>query len=360
LKKHLLARNEPILGNKKQLIEKLLISLEDERLQGIAYAEELERKHRMVADLEESGAVYVVGSNQDGQLGLEDLDHRKSFTVIPSTRGLKINHVACGNNITFAVTEDNIVYTWGGAGVGPSGLKVEENDIPFHKPHKLENLDGEEIVKTTVGSKHVCALSEGGDCFIWGNGKFGELGLGSTTSHLEPILMNSFRKQDIIKDVVAGDKHTCALTVKGEVYSWGHGASGRLGIGITERIGVPNSEKFFFPAPALVKKLPSSQYMKQISCGTEHVIARGTSRVFSWGSGDGGRLGHGDHSNRFSPEAIVLLDSWNVFEISAGTWHSACIVQIPPLKDSGWVYTWVSGLVICIIESIFLCYSYML
>ena len=71
---------------------------------------------------EERGSVYSVGSNNSGQLGLGDLIPRSTFTVLPSTRGMGVRHVAAGYNLSFACTEDHDVYVWGGAGSGPMGL----------------------------------------------------------------------------------------------------------------------------------------------------------------------------------------------------------------------------------------------
>ena len=101
------ARDEPSTGNKRQLIERLENSLEEERLRGIAYTEDLEAEFVLNADLEERGSVYVVGSNNAGQLGLGDLISRETFTVVPATRGMGVRHVAAGYDVSFAVTEDH-------------------------------------------------------------------------------------------------------------------------------------------------------------------------------------------------------------------------------------------------------------
>ena len=49
--KHLVARNEDTKGNKKKLIALLQESLDEEIARGIAYAKELEVKHRQIATL---------------------------------------------------------------------------------------------------------------------------------------------------------------------------------------------------------------------------------------------------------------------------------------------------------------------
>jgi len=340
LKRHLEARNESTTGNKRQLVERLNASLEEERLRVVALEEELESKHRKVADLEEMGAVYVVGSNHKGQLGLGDLDHREVFTVIPVTRGLGMHHVSSNENMTFAVAKNHRVYTWG-AGVGPMGLKRKERS-KFESPQLIDALEGEEILKTSVGASHAVAISDGGDCFVWGSGKCGALGLGNFDNHETPVLLNSIRSSDEIQHIDSGESHTCALTREGEVYTWGYAASGRLGLGSRDRNGVPKEEKKHFPVPSIVnfpRKLP----VRMISCGPEHSLALTDSKVFSWGAGDSGKLGHADFQDRWEPCEISALNGWHVMDISCGTWHSACVVVIPPMAEAGWVYTWVSS-----------------
>lgn len=50
-----------------------------------------------------------------------------------------------------------------------------------------------------------------------------------------------------------GENHSLALTRAGELYSWGHGDRGRLGIGHSHRVGVGDPERSFFASPMLVR-----------------------------------------------------------------------------------------------------------
>lgn len=83
----------------------------------------------------------------------------------------------------------------------------------------------------------------------------------------------------------------------------------------------------------------------QVSCGALHTLALTEVGAFSWGSGDGGRLGHGNRKHRDIPTLIEGLKGMVVVQVSAGTWHSAALVQVPPLVMGGWVYSWGTGYV---------------
>jgi alpha-tubulin suppressor-like RCC1 family protein len=127
------------------------------------------------------------------------------------------------------------------------GLNQEMQDIQeyqkFVNPELVEDLIGEEGVQVSVGSSHASAVSKGGDCYVWGYGKCGALGLGNFKNQLIPAVVTGFGDTDQVKIVACGENHTCCLTDKGEVYSWGHVSDGRLGLGARERVGVSDEEK---------------------------------------------------------------------------------------------------------------------
>lgn len=338
LKRHLSARGEVTEGTKAELVERLSNSISEERERKTTQELELEAKHRRIADLEEQGAVYCAGKNNAGQLGLGDLNDRQCFTVIRNTRGKHVHHVSTSNgaNISFATTHQHQVFVWGGAGVGLLGFtSSSKQNVMFETPQLVEELNGEEIIKTSIGSSHACAVSKGGDLFVWGNGSFGVLGTGDTNNVDTPKCLNTLDKIAVV-DVVTGEKHACIKTSQHELYAWGHCANGRLGIG-------NNDEAVFLSSPHPIR-MPTSEKVRLIACGAEHTLACTSSTVFSWGSGDGGRLGHGSGcSDRWEPTEIVALKGSHVLDLGAGTWHSACVIAIPLMKDCGWLYTWGSG-----------------
>ena len=60
-------------------------------------------------------------------------------------------------------------------------------------------------------------------------------------------------------------------------------------------------------------------------------------QVFSWGEGDDGKLGHGSRNNQDRPRVIEALRGKQVVEVSAGGAHSAAITAL------GRLYTWGKG-----------------
>ena len=85
--------------------------------------------------------------------------------------------------------------------------------------------------------------------------------------------------------------------------------------------------------------------VRQVSCGSLHsAVLLEDSRVFSWGSGDGGRLGHGDTRRRNTPTIVQALAGEAVAKVCCSVWHSAAIVVVPPYTTGGLLYTWGTGM----------------
>jgi hypothetical protein len=88
-----------------------------------------------------------------------------------------------------------------------------------------------------------------------------------------------------------------------------------------------------------------NRYHCQVSCGALHCACLlDDSRVFSWGSGDGGRLGHGDTKRRNTPTIIHALAGEAVAKVACSVWHSAAVVVVPPYTKGGLLYTWGTGM----------------
>ena len=90
--------------------------------------------------------------------------------------------------------------------------------------------------------------------------------------------------------------------------------------------------------PVVISRLVRNRVLvRQVALGAQHCLALTPIGVMSWGVADGGRLGHGDDKDRWDPTRIEAFDDMIVTQVSAGAWHSAAIVQIPPHATGGWV-----------------------
>jgi E3 ubiquitin-protein ligase HERC2 len=128
-----------------------------------------------------------------------------------------------------------------------------------------------------------------------------------------------------VKDIGAGGFHSMALTNKGNLFTWGEGAGGRLGHGDQKGQTMP-------------KEIPKlTQYrIYSISAGTSHnAFISQTFELYTWGVGGYGRLGHGGESDIYSPKHVEDLKQKKIQSVSCGTFHTLCILQIGQLFAFG-------------------------
>ena len=158
-----------------------------------------------------------------------------------------------------------------------------------------------------------------GEPYFWGSGKDGRCGLGDEENVGIPARIT----EESCVAVESGYHHSACITLQGQLLTWGRGLFGQLGHG-------KNQTSF---VPLVVEKL-SSFHITQVSCGWQHTMALTSSgRVFSWGYGQDGQLGHGDSKDSHFPREISALREVSVSSIACGHSHSGCVGE-------GSLYMW--------------------
>eukprot|EP01038_Epipyxis_sp_PR26KG_P012214 gene12214-16363_t len=136
--------------------------------------------------------------------------------------------------------------------------------------------------------------------------------------------------EEVIVDICSSKYHSLALTETGKVYSWGHGKSGKLGHG----------DEFLQPEPKLISSL-SKLIISKICVAENHSLALSKAgEVFSWGSDRYGQLGHGGSDGGkivLVPTKIEFFNRVTVKGIASGESHSLCFTS------SNELYSWGSN-----------------
>ena len=160
----------------------------------------------------------------------------------------------------------------------------------------------------------------------FGRGEHGRLGNGHVGELTVPTPIRSFCD---VHQIAAGRDHTVALSKNGHVWTWGLGHDGRLGLGDEESREHPTRISC---GPC------ADQFVTGIAVGEYHSLAvTATRRLFTWGRGYYGRLGHGDTLNRYLPEMVRSLSHLQITGISAGVSFSMATTEL------GKLYTWGYG-----------------
>ncbi|XP_013706397.1 ultraviolet-B receptor UVR8-like [Brassica napus] len=275
-------------GNSSDLFTPLPIkALHGVRIKQIACGD----SHCLAVTME--GEVQSWGRNQNGQLGLGDTEDSLVPRKIQAFEGIRIKMVAAGAEHTAAVTEDGDLYGWGWGRYGNLGLG-DRNDRLV--PERVTSAGAEKMSMVACGWRHTISVSYSGALYTYGWSKYGQLGHGDLEDHLIPHKLEALGSS-VISQISGGWRHTMALTSDGKLYGWGWNKFGQVGVGDNIDQCSPVQVRF-----------PDGQKVVQVSCGWRHTLA-GTERnnVFAWGRGTNGQLGIGESIDRNSPKIIEAL-----------------------------------------------------
>lgn len=191
-------------------------------------------------------------------------------------------------------------------------------------------------VDIAVGEDASYALLHDGVVYAWGGNMHGELGLGTsaTTERLSngEIGVATPRRVPGLRDVVqiaATDHSAFAVLRDGSVRAWGQRDSGILGDGVVSARGETAPDA---PTPVLV---PGAIGVRQLSAAAHHVLAlTADGRVLAWGRNGVGQIGTGSRQPYSIARVVEVQGLGDVVSVVAGREVSSV------LKRDGTVWVW--------------------
>ncbi|XP_078055944.1 putative E3 ubiquitin-protein ligase HERC1 [Mustelus asterias] len=272
----------------------------------------------------ETCEVYVWGSNSSHQL-VEGTQEKILQPKLASSFA-DAQTIEAGQYCTFVISSDGSVRACGKGSYGRLGLGDSNNQSTLKKltfePHRAIKK-----ISSSKGSDgHTLAFTTEGEVFSWGDGDYGKLGHGNSSTQKYPKLIQGPLQGKAVVCVSAGYRHSAAVTEDGELYTWGEGDFGRLGHGDSNSRNIPT----------LVKDISN---VGEVSCGSSHTIAlsKDGRTAWSFGGGDNGKLGHGDTNRVYKPKVIEALQGMFIRKVCAGSQSSLA------LTSTGQVYAWGCG-----------------
>lgn len=327
--------------------------------------------------LSRTGQVYTMGVGDWGQLGLGEIQREQEEPASPSGRvapivskefkrvqfsseSRKIAHVAAGFAFAFAISVDHTVYFWGNNNHSQGALGIlAKGKTRIDSPVEVVLLSEKQVVQIACGSFFGLALTMSGSLYSWGMldlcgfGPAKELTADpspllaaavaqtnedqaqvaavppiedllstSSTAERRAVLSVPIRIPTLqgVTAIAAGQWHAVCLTERGNIYTWGIGSQGRLGLGDSNNQYVPvritgSSE---IPLP--------SQGFSHIACGSFNSIALSPSgTLFAWGDNASGQCGVKGGEGAEPPASLdtptPILDG--VLSASVGRQHIA-------------------------------------
>ena len=175
---------------------------------------------------QQPGKLYAFGSGDYGRLGHGDNQPKKTAKLIDILRDKNIIKFSCGPRHTLALAGDGTVWSWGYGGDGQLG----HGDYQLQTmPVQVKALKGEHVIDLQCGDKHSAVLTSGGDVFTWGDSSLGQLGLGDFRKQHSPHRVMELQGKMVLQ-ISCGPYHTACIDKDEQVYTWGRGAHGRLGL----------------------------------------------------------------------------------------------------------------------------------
>lgn len=278
--------------------------------------------HRHTCALRANGERLCWGSGLSGEVGngwfgngLNDWGGSPSHlgVALPLANVVGLDDataLSAGENHTCALRATGEVVCWGYGGVGTLGNGTTANsDVPV----VVTGLD--DAVAFSSGSAHTCAARANGQAICWGTSWYGRLGDGNGAATSVTVPTPVLGLTDVV-GISSGGRHSCATREPGTVACWGYGLNGEMGDGTTEQIN------------STFKTTSDLDDVLEVAAGEAHSCARRvTGELACWGKANLGQMGNGQ-STGFDgnfPAPVPVLSITDATGISVGANHSCAL-----------------------------------
>jgi alpha-tubulin suppressor-like RCC1 family protein len=211
--------------------------------------------------LRSDGTVWAWGYNAAGELGNGTTDD--SSVPVRVTGLSQVTKIAAGGQDGMAVATRGIttlstVYAWGDNSAGQIGDGTyRERPVPVPVPVNVPS-----VAAIAVGGQFAMVLGTDGTLWDWGANNYGQLGIGTTYVHIQPVQARGLDSG--LVQIAAGGLFAMELHSDGTVAAWGQNGAGELGDGTTTGLQGAN------PVPVPVTGLGG---VTQISAGQTFGLA---------------------------------------------------------------------------------------
>jgi alpha-tubulin suppressor-like RCC1 family protein len=296
----------------------------------------------------DNGQVACWGRGTEGQLGYNSTQSVGDNEAVASygyvNVGGNVSRITVGGNHTCVLLDTGNVRCWGlnnrgqlGYGTTATRPRIGDDEAPYTVGDV--NLGGALVADVVAGDSHTCVLLRNGGVRCWGRGSEGQLGYGRNDDigdNEPPLATNLDFNGAPVRQLAAGENHTCALLTNGAVRCWGLNSTGQLGIPALYS-GSANYNNWgdnSTETPYTLQtnhgdvNLGAGRVALQLSAGAGHTCAMlDTGAVRCWGNNASGQLGVGDINLRSSPGASVDVRlGASVVRLASGSSHNCALL----------------------------------
>lgn len=199
-------------------------------------------------------------------------------------------------------------------------------------PQLVIKLKDDPTQKVQAGAFHTLSVNFSGEVFSWGRGDSGQLGLGDCEDRFSPqkiqffdenLMTSRFKGKMKVKELSGGLSHTCFVVNNGEVFGTGDNSMGQLGMSGLTKFNKPILNEFI------------KDRIRDVDCGDNYTLfLKGKSalnfledsRLLSCGDNRRGQLGIRNLTRDTVnvPIEVSEIKNRKIQKISAGSF-SSCI-----------------------------------
>ncbi|CZF79581.1 Regulator of chromosome condensation (RCC1) repeat protein [Grimontia celer] len=254
----------------------------------------------------QSGKVYSSGDNGNLQLGRVDDkdDDQNTFGLVDIPSDEFIVHVAIRDHHVFALTAEGDVYSWGN---NARGGELGDGTVNEDRSEPQKILEGMNIIYVETGADYGLAVDAEGIVYGWGSNDYGALAQGTPepnsantlykindiTSIPTPEVLTALSPENLGGDRIiafqGGSRNAHALTLGGDVYSWGDMGTGYAGNGYeVDELGI---ERQIAVKPVKLEALDELKVVQLSSNTSSHFAVTDEGDVWAWGATTDGKIG---------------------------------------------------------------------
>ena len=209
------------------------------------------------------------------------------------------------------------LWIWGNNSYGQLGLG---DTIDRSSPVQIGSLTNWYTVSSGAAQGITGAITVSGELWTWGGNSYGAAGLGDTINRSSPTQVGALTTWASIAGG-RGGRNTLATKTDGTLWSWGYNYGGSLGL----------NNRIFKSSPTQVGSLTSWQSIGGSVQGSSFGLkTNGT--LWAWGYGTQGQLGQNSTGYISSPVQVGALTTW--LSISGG------YSSIAAIKTDGTLWSW--------------------
>uniref|UniRef100_A0A0E0HFH7 RCC1-like domain-containing protein n=1 Tax=Oryza nivara TaxID=4536 RepID=A0A0E0HFH7_ORYNI len=307
----------------------------------------------------EQGKLFTWGSTDDmGQSYVTAGKHEETPEAFPLPSDIAIVRADAGWAHCVAITGKGDVYTWGWKECVPTGRVIADHSatgamdcdkrqsgVATDQGNSITVSPRSKVSRTSTKAASGPAQSRSSEDSTkrrrLSSSKHGAESESSSDENLSaPPCVVTFNTGVKIVEVAAGGRHTLVLSDFGQVWGWGYGGEGQLGLGsrirtVSSPHPIPCVQSAFYSKDRTGIVMGSrtlegtndraATCVKAIACGGRHsavVTDSGTLLTFGWGLY--GQCGQGNTDDILSPTCVSAIMGVKIQRVAAGLWHTVC------------------------------------